>query len=144
MEWNGGTEMTKLTCALTCLLLIASAAHADSPAAISDTGRDRAGSAFDAFAVQWMQRARAAEITGRANPNVTPGAVAPLVSFRGYAEDYDLELRPTGNPTSPYVGLLRYTENLYTCSGVAATDCKIVSSIPVTEIFRYQGGRWRY
>ena len=144
MEWNGGTEMTKLAYALTCLLLIASAAHADSPAAISDTGRDRAGSAFDAFAVQWMQRARTAELAGRANPNVTPGAVAPLVSFRGYAKDYDLELRPTGNPTSPYVGLLRYTENLYTCSGVAATDCKIVSSIPVTEIFRYQGGRWRY
>ena len=136
--------MSKLAHAIICLAFAASAAHADSPASIPDSGRERAGAAFDAFAAKWMDRARNSEKEGRANPSVKPGATAPLVSYRGYGDDYALELRPTGNPISPYVGLLRYTEHTYSCSDVEATDCSIVSSIPVTEIFRYQSGRWRY
>ncbi len=134
----------KLACAVACFALAASAVHADSPASIPDSDRERAGAAFDAFATKWMDHARDSERESRANPSVKPGAVAPLVSYRGYGDDYALELRPTGNPTSPYVGLLRYTEHLYRCSSVEATDCTIVSSVPITEIFRYQSGRWRY
>ncbi|MBW2267632.1 MAG: hypothetical protein JRH16_03570 [Deltaproteobacteria bacterium] len=136
--------MQKLACILACLVLAASAAHADSPAAIPDSSHDRAGAAFDAFAAKWMDRARDTEEQSRANPSVKPGASAPLVTYRGYGDDYSLELRPTGNPSAPYVGLLRYTEHLYGCSSIEATTCTIVSSVPITEIFRYQGGRWRY
>ena len=136
--------MSKLTRVIACLMLAANAAQADSPASTPDSGRDRAGAAFDAFAAKWMDRAHATEQESRANPSVKPGATAPLVTFRGYGDDYALELRPTGNPNSPYVGLLRYTEHVYSCSSVEATDCTIVSSVPITEIFRYQSGRWRY
>ena len=136
--------MSKLAFAIACLALATSAAHADSPATIPDTGRDRAGTAFDVFAAKWMDRARDSEKNDRANPSVKPGAAAPLVTYRGYGDDYALELRPTGNPTSPFVGLIRYTEHLYSCTSVEATDCSIVSSVPITEIFRYQSGRWRY
>jgi hypothetical protein len=136
--------MSKLACAVACLVLAAGAAHAGSPAAIPEAGRDRAGAAFDAFSAQWMARAHGAELAGRANPSVAPGTATPLVTYRGYGDDYALELRPTGNPNAPYVGLLRYTEHVYSCSSVDASDCTIVSSVPMTEIFRYLSGRWRY
>lgn len=126
------------------LLALALPAAADSPAAIADSSRERAGAAFDAFAARWMTEARQSEARARANPNVQPGAAAPLITYRGYGDGYDLELRPTGNPSAPYVGLLRYTEHVYNCTGVEATECAIVSSVPITEIFRYSGGRWRY
>ena len=91
-----------------------------------------------------MAKARSAEAQGRANPTVKPGAATPLITYRGYSDDYHLELRPTGHPSAPYVGLLRYTELVYSCRSADAKDCSIASSVPVTEIFRYQNGRWVY
>jgi hypothetical protein len=125
-------------------LLAAAEASADSPAAIPESGRHRAGAAFDSFAASWMKKSRGLEARHRAKPTVKPGAAMPLVTYRGYSDDYHLELRPTGHPSAPYVGLLRYTELVYSCRSVAAKDCSIASSIPVTEIFRYQDGRWTY
>ncbi len=136
--------MSKLVWLTVALLCLAAPAAADSPAAIADSSRERAGAAFDAFAARWMDDARESEARARANPNVQPGAGSPLITYRGYGDDYSLELRPTGNPSAPYVGLLRYTEHVYNCTSVAASDCAIVSSVPVTEIFRFQDGRWRY
>lgn len=136
--------MPKLVCTIALLLIVGSSAAADSPASIPESGRDRAGAAFDAFAARWMGEARESEQHDRANPSVAPGAAAPLITYRGFGDDYDLELRPTGNPSAPYVGLLRYTEHVYNCASLEIAECTIVSSIPVTEIFRYQKGRWRY
>ncbi len=33
---------------------------------------------------------------------------------------------------------------IYSCNGMGAVECSVASSLPVTEIFRYQGGRWVY
>ena len=37
-------------------------------------------------------------------------------SYKGFSEP-TLEMRPTGNPSIPYVGTLRYREKVYSCSG---------------------------
>ena len=55
-----------------------------------------------------------------------------------------MELRPTGHPASPYIGILRYSEQLYTCQDLSSGQCTVASTSPVTEIFRYQDGRWIY
>ena len=55
-----------------------------------------------------------------------------------------MESRPTEPRFAPFVGILRYNEQVYNCNGVDATKCSVSSSLPVTEIFRYQGGRWIY
>ena len=73
-----------------------------------------------------------------------PGASAPLVTYRGYGDDYSLELRPLATRAPPTWGCSAIPEHLYGCSSIEATTCTIVSSVPITEIFRYQGGRWRY
>ncbi len=57
--------------------------------------------------------------------------------------DLSFAIRPTGDRAVPYVGVLRYLEELLDC-GPEAADCVVVRSSPITEIFPYQGGRWRH
>jgi hypothetical protein len=123
-------------------LLFASPGWADSPAAIADSGDTRARTSFERFAGEWMARVHRLEDQQRENPSVRPGAIAPMITYRGYGDDYSIELRPTGHAAAPYIGLLRYTEHLYSC--IQTADCTVASSVPVTEIFRFQGGRWIY
>ncbi len=136
--------MKRFAC-IFAFLLLAVPALADSPAAIPpDSGRQRAESAFESYIATWMAKVRALEQQHRTNPTVKQGASEPVVTYRGYGEDYRVELRPTGNARAPYVGLLRYTEHVYSCSDMEVTRCTIASSVPVTEIFRYKDGRWNY
>lgn len=125
-------------------VLAATSALAGPPAAIPDPGRERVEKSFQQFARDWMARAHALEAKQRANPTVRPGTDRPVFTYRGFADDYEVELRPTGQSRSPYVGLLRYTEQVYTCPTASAEGCEIASSVPVTEIFRFQDGRWTY
>lgn len=127
------------------LLWAGSPALAGSPAAIPpDAGRARAEAAFETFANQWMAKVHELEDKQRAHPTVKEGSEEPIVTYRGYDDDYTVELRPTGHAKAPYVGLLRYTEYVYSCTDVKAEDCTVASTVPVTEIFRYSNGRWTY
>lgn len=135
---------------LTLLLLGAAPARADSagagghPAAIPGAGATRAERSFETFAAEWMQQARANEARGRQQPRVQPGATSPVFTYRGYGDDYRIELRPTGHSSAPWVGLLMYTEHVYSCENARGQACRVSSSFPVTEIFRYRDGRWSY
>jgi hypothetical protein len=125
-------------------LLTAASASASPPASIRPDAQSRAQAAFETFAADWMTKVRALEAHNRAHPQVQSGASRPVVTYRGYGSDYHLELRATGHAKAPWVGLLRYTELLYSCRSVTADDCNVASSVPVTEIFRYTNGRWTY
>jgi hypothetical protein len=135
----------KQLASICAFLLLAGPALAGSPAAIPpDSGRSRAESSFESFADDWMGKVRTLEQKHRTNPTIKQGASEPVVTYRGYGDDYSLELRPTGNARAPYVGLLRYTEHVYSCQDMEVSNCTVASSVPVTEIFRYQNGRWSY
>ena len=120
------------------------AALAAPPAALSNPAQARAEESFQRFVQRWMQKVRALELKHRSNPTVSDGASRPLVTYRGYGNDYSVELRPTGHARTPYVGLLHYTEHVFSCETMEAENCRIASTVPVTEIFRYQNGRWTY
>ncbi|HEY8153845.1 MAG TPA: hypothetical protein VII72_06930 [Myxococcota bacterium] len=126
------------------LIFFAATALADSPAAISDASRSRAEDQFHQFAKTWMANVQRLQTQDRDKPTVRAGANGTQTSFRGYGEDYSVELRPTGHPSAPYVGLLRYTELMYSCPSASSKDCSVSSRVPVTEIFRYENGRWSY
>ena len=126
------------------LVLIAAPALADDVAAIPNSADERARTSFSDFARSWMVKMQENEAQSRKNPTVQPGPSENMVTYRGFGEEFTLELRPTGYPASPFVGILRYNEQVYNCNGVDAAKCSVSSSIPVTEIFRYQGGRWIY
>jgi len=126
------------------LLLIAAPALADDVASIPDSADERARSSFSEFARSWMAKMAKNEAQSRKTPTIQPGPSENVVTYRGFGEKFTVELRPTGHPASPFVGILRYNEQVYNCNGVDATKCSVSSSLPVTEIFRYQGGRWIY
>ena len=114
----------------------AGAAFASEPAAIapSDPSMSRAQSSFQTFASEWMQKMAAAEAHER--------KTAQGRAYRGYGDDFKIELKPTGSASAPYVGLLRYQE--HQCAAGSADSCKVTSTTAVTEIVRFQGGRWVY
>jgi hypothetical protein len=116
--------------------LFAAAALAEPPASIpaSDPAMARAEASFQDFAKSWMQKMEAAEANNR--------KIANGGAFRGYDEGFKIELKPTGSASAPYVGLLRYEEQQ--CAAGSGGSCTVASTTLVTEIFRFQGGRWVY
>ena len=106
------------------------------PAAIptNDPAQARVEASFHTFASEWMQKMERAESQNRAK--------AKGASYRGYASEFTTELKPTGSASAPYVGLLRYNEQ--TCAAGSGGECQVARITKVTEIFRYQGGRWIY
>ena len=129
---------------LCALLLTSTAALASSPAGLAKSAHSRAEASFQRFVEDWMQKVRALEQKHRGKPTVKGGTSRPLVTYRGYGDEYSVELHPTGHARTPYVGLLHYTEHVYSCETVQAKSCRIASSVPVTEVFRYRNGRWSY
>ena len=126
------------------LLVLPATAMADSPAAISNASRSRAEDQFHQFAKTWMSNVQHLQTQDRDKPTVRAGGSGTQLSYRGYADEYSVELRPTGHPSAPFVGLLRYTELMYSCPSAGSTNCTVSSRVPVTEIFRYENGRWSY
>jgi hypothetical protein len=133
-----------LRCISCLVLLIAASPALGQPSSVPDAVYGRAETAFEGFVADWMKKVRTMEREARSKPTVEPGATDPVFTYRGYGDRYSIELRPTGQATAPYVGLLRYTEHVYSCHSVKAEVCSVASTVPVTEIFRYRKGRWSY
>ena len=123
------------------MMIAAGPALGDSPAAIGPAV-EPAKAAFTKFARSWMDKIQ--RIAAEQKPAVQPGAMNAVVTYRDYADEFSVELRPTGHASAPYVGILRYHEQIFSCQDISANDCSLSSQIPVTEIFRYQDGRWVY
>ena len=130
---------------LVVVLAIPFAAGGEPPARLDpDASARNAQASFDSFARDWMARARARSERDRANPRLAPGARDLVATYREVGKDFKTELQPTGRPNSPYVGVLRYTENVVACADLHGTDCHTVSTVPVTEVFRLRDGHWIY
>jgi len=99
---------------------------------------------FLGFARHRMKDLAARGIQAQRNPSIRPGASAPLVTYRSYERRFRTEIQTTANAASPYVGMLHYTEDLYSCSDIEAVYCEIASSTPITEVFRLREGSWTY
>lgn len=121
--------------------LVATPARADDMAAIAPAD-SRARASFTKFAESWMEKVQ--RMAKQQKPTASPGAPNAPVTYRNYTDDFTVELRPTGHASSPYVGILRYNEQIFSCRDIKTNDCTMSSQIPVTEIFRYQDGRWVY
>jgi hypothetical protein len=136
----------RLLCAFGAPLALASAVAAEgkTPAAIPPADQAGASASLEAFASQWMDRMERVEDDNRRKPTVARGAGASEITYRGYTNDFKVELRPTNYPAAPFVGLIRYGEQLFRCADAGATRCDVARTIPVTEIFRFQNGRWVY
>ncbi len=116
-------------------LLVAAPSLAEPPASIPPV-QNRAEASFSSFAESWMAKLGRAESGNRAS--IKNG------SYRGFGKDFHTQLRATGNPVSPYIGMLQYTELVYQCSRPGGKSCRVASTVSVMEIFRFRSGRWLY
>jgi hypothetical protein len=114
-------------------------AQAQPPASIAES--NPAHASFQTFAVEWMQRLHRVEAQ---NKSTLLGNGSTTVSYRGFDQEFKTELRPTGNAKAPYIGMIRYLEREYRCADSRALDCRVEKTTPVTEVFRFQDGRWVY
>jgi len=114
------------------------AALKSSSAAGADQKMAQARSAFDSFTQNWMDKLRGSSALQ------TVSASSGGRTVKRFSTTHTEEVKPTGSPTNPYVGILHYTEESYSCSDAAQKNCTLVDSTPVTEIFRYQNGHWVY
>ena len=97
----------------------------------------QARSAFDAFSQSWMDKLRSSSA-------VRTVSTSSGSTVKRFSTTHTEEVKPTGSASNPYVGVLHYTEESYNCSDAAQRNCTLVESTPVTEIFRYQNGKWVY
>jgi hypothetical protein len=130
--------------ALGLALWLCAPAWAAGDAARAIASPERAAASFEDFARQFMAKVRGQEERERHRPRVAAGPGSAIFTYRGYGEEYRTELRATGQAAAPFVGLLHYTEHVYSCKDLGGGACTVASSAPVTEIFRFRGGRWVY
>lgn len=88
---------------------------------------------FAAFARTHLEKLRTAGAAQR-----PPGGPKEIGS------EFETELRRTGNSEAPWVGVLRYCERVLRCADGSADSCTPSKRSIVTEIFRFQAGRWVY
>jgi hypothetical protein len=139
------TSLRCLAATLLCLS-VASASLASGPAthAQHDPTEAAMESSFRGFAKSWMDKALARAARNQVRPRALGRSEGLTFLYRAVADDYDVALEPTGNPRSPYVGVLRYTEQTFQCRDARGAECTLASSQPVSEVFRFRGGRWSY
>ena len=139
-------RIARLSLVVSLALCVGGAAVAGPPAAIPnpDPAHQRAERSFDEFARGWMQKMERLETANRAKPAFSSQSGASVASYRGYEDGYEIELKPTGSKTAPWVGILRYHELTFLCADKSTASCNPSKKMRVTEIFRFQGGKWVY
>lgn len=124
-------------------MLYPAAVSAGPPAAIATRdGSERASQSFRAFAEGWMKQLNRGE--ARTTTELGVASKNAPVRFRLYGDDYQVELRATGSTRAPWVGILRYSEAVYRCTDADASRCRLADRRPVSEVFRFQNGKWVY
>ncbi len=105
---------------LAVLVLFRAPGAWSSPAMIApgDGGDSRAERSFSFFAEEWIGRAVARGARDSKAPRAHPRSDGLVFTYRAVDEQFVTELRPTGRPSSPYFGVLHYTEHLFTCEDV--------------------------
>jgi hypothetical protein len=103
--------------------------------------------AFQSFASDWVkQMAADADRQRAALLGIRPPSsrTAPDGTYRVVSPDYSIQLKETGDKAAPFVGILTYIESVYQCEGASLTNCRLVQTEPITEIFPFKDGRWQY
>ena len=124
----------------------ASASMAGPPAAPSSVSPAlaKAEHSFDQFAQRWIQKMETVEQGKRRQARASRTGRKGKVQYRAYPGAFKTRLRPTGYARAPFVGVLEYAEELMVCEPGRSGTCRAAGRTPVTEVFRYQNGRWVY
>ena len=99
---------------------------------------------FGDFARSWMADMEKHEATNKRAPEIKYYGGRSYATYKGYAPEFEVEVHATGSPDSPYVGVLKYQEQTFTCNDETTRRCSVAGTVPVTEFFGFRKGRWAY
>lgn len=108
-------------------------------------GEKALGRSFESFAADWMAHIVAEAERDRVQGGLhqPPSARRDGFVYRTYEPGFRTQIRRTGRDAVPWVGVLTYEETVWRCAGEDGSDCEVVKSGPVMELFPYRDGRWR-
>jgi len=107
----------------------------------------RGDESFDQFARSWMDTVNELGVPAQPAVMIDDPAVGNgngVVTVRKYGNNFTTETREVGREGAEFVGILHYNESIYNCRENNIENCSKPSTAPVTEIFRYDDGRWVY
>jgi hypothetical protein len=136
----GEVYMRRILISLFSLMILAALQNAGAEARAEEPLQPE--QAFKVFVERWMEDLSEETARRRAQGFLfgTEG-----VSYRAAApEDFAIRTQETGKAAAPYVGILTYTEDTWECADASRESCKVVHSIPITEIFPYKDGSWQH
>lgn len=118
------------------------------PSSFPKGSLERARDQFGSFTVRWLERIRDNMRFSEHKAEVVGAAGEFLARFsRLDSASRELEVKATGTPGCPFVGVLKYLEHHYESHGdtpeqATAGPFRRVKTVRVTEIFRYAGDTW--
>jgi len=106
-------------------------------------------SSFEEFGKAWMSKLDKVGKENRTQLQLKRDGNIYIGSYRCYGPECELTVKPTDSKVSPFVGLIRYIEKEIEQRGASREEAlnaegKVVSEVPVTEIFRFTKGKWIY
>jgi len=104
---------------------------------------------FHRFNQQWMKSLHEMEKRGRANLRCKKVKDQYITVYTGYSTTYSSTIKKTDYKESPYIGILNYREKKFisrarTFEEAIQGPFNLIDDYPVTEIFVFKNGRWRY
>ena len=143
-RWNTSALSRGLVAGLVGLALGAPGLASADPAARGSGKNTSAFRDFGKFAKTWMADLEKRERSNRAQPTLERTGTQSYATFTGYAPGFEVEVHATGDRTSPYVGILKYEEQVFACGDETTRRCSVKRTTPVTEVFPYRDGAWKY
>ena len=104
---------------------------------------------FQRFNQQWMQGLYTREEKGKKNLVCKKVKGYYVAEYTGYSKTYSSTIKRTDCKETPYIGILNYREKKFashakTFEGTLHGPFNLIYECPVTEIFAFSNGEWRY
>jgi hypothetical protein len=104
---------------------------------------------LDAFCTKWMGFLATRERDNRKSIHWQTGPDGVRGQFVGYSPDYQCQMKPMQSKKDTPVATIVYREYVYQQEGPSTSEAaeaapRVMEATEVTEIFRYNKGKWVY
>jgi hypothetical protein len=104
---------------------------------------------FQLFNQQWMEHLYSREEKSKSNIACKKVDDSFVAEYTGYSRTYSGRTKKTASKETPYVGILNYQEQTFVSKAKTYEEAvngqfKLQQECPVTEIFSFSRGKWRY
>jgi hypothetical protein len=135
--------------AAVCAVVICACVLAPHPALHAVDESQDVEASFKLFNQQWMAHLYTREQKSKANIACKKVKDCFIAEYTGYSRTYSGRTKKTDSKETPYIGILNYQEQTFVSQARTYEEAingqfKLLQECPVTEIFSFSRGKWRY